>query len=87
MSAWQKVFTADGRPYYQNPETRETRWKKPAGWVDPEETATVAVSEMQRIFSSNKKDDEVEETNGELLCRREESSHQTREKNIGVNVP
>lgn len=35
-------MTADGRPYYQNSVTRETSWRKPAGWTEPQKVDTVA---------------------------------------------
>ncbi|CAM9695187.1 unnamed protein product, partial [Sphacelaria rigidula] len=37
-------MTADGRPYYQNSVTRETSWRKPAGWTDSEKVDTVAAA-------------------------------------------
>lgn len=44
-AGWQKVMTPDGRPYYQNTITRETSWKKPAGWTEPEEAEVEVLAE------------------------------------------
>lgn len=63
-SAWHKAMTADGRIYYQNPVTRETRWKKPPGWVEPEEGYGSTVSEARRFFDSKGNGREV----GKMTC-------------------
>ncbi|CAN0526434.1 unnamed protein product, partial [Ectocarpus sp. 12 AP-2014] len=34
-AGWEKVMTADGRPYFQNTMTKTTSWQQPEGWVEP----------------------------------------------------
>ncbi|CBJ27893.1 ubiquitin-protein ligase [Ectocarpus siliculosus] len=34
-AGWEKVMTADGRPYFQNTITKTTSWQLPEGWVEP----------------------------------------------------
>lgn len=33
-AGWEKVMTADRRPYYQNKTTKQTSWSQPHGWTD-----------------------------------------------------
>lgn len=63
-SAWNKVMTADGKPYYQNFKTRETSWNKPAGWVDPDLADAAVESYSNRSLQSGRGMDGMAETAG-----------------------
>ncbi|CAN0139370.1 unnamed protein product, partial [Ectocarpus sp. 4 AP-2014] len=50
-TGWEKVITADGRPYFQNTITKTTSWQQPEDWVEP--GATAASTEAETTVASH----------------------------------